>query len=89
MSNFTTHDIGLGKGAGAGGGLGLNAPGAGPKVRHFAAGGGKASGPTVAAEVESAWQAIVNDDDATHWMLATCGRRRPGEARARRLLFFF
>ena len=28
------------EGAGAGGGLGLNAPGAGPKVTHFAVGGG-------------------------------------------------
>ena len=27
------------EGAGAGGGLGLNAPGAGPKVNHFAGGG--------------------------------------------------
>ena len=71
FDQFTEHKIGVGAGAGAGGGLGLNAPGAAPKVRHFAAGGGKKSGPAVDPEVEATWKLIMSEESEVDWMIAT------------------
>lgn len=59
------------EGAGAGGGLGLNAPGAGPKVTHFAAGGSKSDGPSMPAELEEAWNNLLADDNCTCVVFAT------------------
>ena len=71
FDQFTEHKIGVGAGAGAGGGLSLNAPGAAPKVRHFAAGGGKKSGPAVDPEVEATWKLIMSEESEVDWMIAT------------------
>ena len=71
FDQFTEHKIAVGMGAGAGGGLGINAPGAVPKVHHFAAGGGKKSGPAVDPEVEATWKQIIADDSEVDWMIAT------------------
>lgn len=58
------------EGAGAGGGLGLNAPGAGPKVTHFAVGGGGSKKTvTIPEEVAAIWAKILDNDDPTCYIL--------------------
>jgi len=57
------------QGAGAGGGLGLNAPGAGPKVTHFASGGSRKNGPSIPDEVASTWTEILDDASSKCFML--------------------
>jgi hypothetical protein len=65
--------------AGAGGGFGLNAPGFGPKVTQFAGGGGGGGGGgrrkelEVEAAVTEAWELVLDDGDATDWVLAEYG----------------
>eukprot|EP00616_Rhizochromulina_sp_CCMP1243_P007144 CAMPEP_0118966420 /NCGR_PEP_ID=MMETSP1173-20130426/3892_1 /TAXON_ID=1034831 /ORGANISM="Rhizochromulina marina cf, Strain CCMP1243" /LENGTH=246 /DNA_ID=CAMNT_0006915197 /DNA_START=13 /DNA_END=753 /DNA_ORIENTATION=- len=53
-------------GAGAGGGLGLNAPGAGPKVRHFAAASTK--GVQLPPDLEAVWEDIISGKDM-NWVM--------------------
>lgn len=59
-------------GAGQGGGLGLNAPGFGPKVKHFATGGATGQGGNkaivVSDEVKGAWQQVLDAGDPTAWV---------------------
>jgi hypothetical protein len=52
---------------GQGGGLGLNAPGAGPKVNHFAA---KGTAIPVADEVKAEWQKVMDDAHGQGWVVA-------------------
>jgi len=52
---------------GQGGGLGLNAPGAGPKVEHFAA---KGTSIPVAEEVKAEWQKVLDDAQPEGWVVA-------------------
>jgi hypothetical protein len=56
------------EGAGAGGGFGLNAPGAGPKVTHFAAKATKKS-VGVPEELASVWNDIIGDEKETTWVI--------------------
>jgi len=61
-------------GAGQGGGLGLNAPGFGPRVRHFSGGGanggsaGGAKSIQVSADAISAWSQVLDDKDPTSYV---------------------
>ncbi|KAJ8599130.1 hypothetical protein CTAYLR_006360 [Chrysophaeum taylorii] len=60
-------------GAGAGGGFGLNAPGAGPKVKHFS-GGGNNNGKKILAvppEIFDAWNKVLADDKEETFVVAT------------------
>jgi len=52
---------------GQGGGLGLNAPGAGPKVDHFAA---KGTSIPVADAVKSEWQKVMDEAHPIGWVVA-------------------
>jgi len=52
---------------GQGGGLGLNAPGAGPKVDHFAA---KGTSIPVADEVKAEWHRVQDDAHPQGWVVA-------------------
>jgi len=52
---------------GQGGGLGLNAPGAGPKVNHFAA---KGTSIPVAEDVKAEWQKVMDNDHPQGWVVA-------------------
>jgi len=60
-------------GAGAGGGFGLNAPGAGPKVKHFAggAGGGGRKTLEVPDDISDAWKKVLDDDKPETFLVAT------------------
>jgi len=56
-------------GAGAGGGFGLNAPGAGPKVQHFAGGGKKTL--EVPQAIVDAWCQVLDDDKPETFVVAS------------------
>ena len=59
-------------GAGAGGGFGLNAPGAGPKVKHFAgAGGGGKKTLDVPEAISNAWLKVLDDEQPETFIVAT------------------
>jgi len=66
------HTSGGIEGAGAGGGLGLNAPGAGPKVTHFAGGGGgkRKDRPDIPEDIAQKWESILSDEGPCCYMLA-------------------
>lgn len=55
-------------GAGSGGGLGLNAPGFGPKVKHFAGGGGGKKSIEVSPDVIATWQQVMDDNSDLGWI---------------------
>jgi len=59
-------------GAGAGGGFGLNAPGAGPKVKHFAGAGGSGKKTIdVPDTMSDAWLQVLDDEKAETFLVAT------------------
>mmetsp|Transcript_10424 Transcript_10424/g.33336 ORF Transcript_10424/g.33336 Transcript_10424/m.33336 type:complete len:237 (+) Transcript_10424:65-775(+) len=58
-------------GAGAGGGFGLNAPGAGPKVKHFAGATNGKKSVAVPPEIFDAWNKVLDDDQAETFLVAT------------------
>jgi len=60
-------------GAGAGGGFGLNAPGAGPKVTHFAGGGGGKKTLAVEDAVAEAWNRVMDDSQGETFVVAKYG----------------
>jgi len=72
MGKLDIKQIAVG-GAGQGGGLGLNAPGFGPKVRHFATGGatgqrGGNNAIVVSDDVKTAWQEVLDAGNSTAWV---------------------
>lgn len=58
-------------GAGAGGGLGLNKPGFGPKVQHFAGGGGVVKHLDISPQVRSSWLEVMDDMKPLAWIYCT------------------
>jgi len=66
-----TVEVKSGHGAGQGGGMGLNAPGAGPKVNHFAGGGAGVTAKKqvdIKQEVVEAWATVLDDSAKTTWI---------------------
>lgn len=61
----------MSSGSGAGGGFGLNAPGAGPKVKHFASGGGGRKTVAVDDAVATAWSKVLDDDQSDGFVIAS------------------
>ena len=61
----------MSSGSGAGGGFGLNAPGAGPKVTHFAGGGGGRKTLDVPPDIATAWNKVLDDEQPETFLLAT------------------
>lgn len=61
----------MSSGSGAGGGFGLNAPGAGPKVTHFAGGGGGKKTLDVPPDIATAWNKVLDDEAPETFLLAT------------------
>jgi len=74
FGNVDAKSLAVG-GAGAGGGLGLNRPGFGPKVQHFAGGGGdrtsQAKSVDVSQDIHDAWLSVIDDSNPTSWIYCT------------------
>jgi len=70
-SSFLSNSAIAVGGAGQGGGLGLNAPGAGPRVSHFAprSSTAKVRAIKVEDEVHTAWLKVRDEEDASAWIV--------------------